>query len=118
MEITFAEFLKLWEHSGDRELLLRILHGQTRMEHHMSDISNALNAEDQAITDLSARIDAITGPLQAALNDAVAARDAAVAADVTDKAALDAANADLADALTRVQAEVDKIGGLAQPPAA
>ena len=120
----FHEYAEQWDQTSDRDLLLHVLHSQTTILHvlkavstKMSDLTAGFDAEDQAITDLGARIAAIAGPLQQAVADANAARDAAVAADVNDKAAADAANAQLTDALARVTTETQNIAGLAQPPA-
>lgn len=96
------------------DLVLVILN---RMEHLMSDLAGEQAIEGQAITDLGTRIATITGPLQQALTDAQAARDAAVAADVSDKASLDAANAKLDAALATATTQVASLNSLAQPPA-
>lgn len=89
-----------------------------RLEHSMSDLEGAQAAEAQAITDLSARIDAITAPLVAAVAEAQAAAQAALAQDATDAAAAQAAQARIDTAFANVNAQVDQLNALAQPPAA
>lgn len=74
----------------------------------MSDLAAEQAIEDQAITDLGTRISTITGPLQAALDNA----NAQVAALTTDdQAGKDA----LAAALTEATSQVAALNALAQP---
>jgi chromosome segregation ATPase len=99
------------------EQLRRILEQLHRMENKMSDLATELGVEQEAIDALAARIDNISGPLQAALDAANAALAAAQAADAADQATIADLQSQAADALATVQTHVDELNALAAPPA-
>ena len=94
------------------------------LEEHMSELDDAVAAEEQAIQDLRDRVAAIdVSALQAALDNANQALADLQATDDADKAALAAAQQALADAqadvsenVAKIQTQVTELQGIAQPP--
>jgi predicted nuclease with TOPRIM domain len=126
------------EHLGYQyltDLLTEIRMGQQRLEERMADLTTEVANLREAVSGVSARVDALVGPLADAVREAQEAlqaeRDAAEALrvaedqeDVEQNAALadaqsrlDAALAQASDAADQISAETARLNDVAQPEA-
>lgn len=115
------------------DLLTEIRNGQLRLEEIMADLQTEVAELRDAVSGVSARVDALVGPLTDAVREAQdalaaereAAANLAAAEDAEDveqnrqldeaKAATDAALANAQQAADEISAETDRLNSIAQP---
>ncbi|QIQ63003.1 hypothetical protein SEA_MOAB_138 [Streptomyces phage Moab] len=115
------------------DLLTEIRNGQLRLEEIMADLQTEVAELRDAVSGVSARVDALVGPLTDAVREAQdalaaereAAANLAAAEDAEDveqnrqldeaKAATDAALANAQAAADEISAETDRLNSIAQP---
>lgn len=115
------------------DLLTEIRNGQLRLEEIMADLQTEVAELRDAVSGVSARVDALVGPLTDAVREAQdalaaereAAANLAAAEDAEDveqnrqldeaKAATDAALANAQQASDEISAETDRLNSIAQP---
>lgn len=115
------------------DLLTEIRDGQKRLEDKMADLQTEVTELRDAVSGVSARVDALVGPLTDAVREAQdalaaereAAANLAAAEDAEDveqnrqldeaRAATDAALANAQQAADEISAETDRLNAVAQP---
>jgi peptidoglycan hydrolase CwlO-like protein len=132
-EIMSDTFLEQMGFKFIADLLTEIRNGQLRLEEIMADLQTEVAELRDAVSGVSARVDALVGPLTDAVREAQdalaaereAAANLAAAEDAEDveqnrqldeaKAATDAALANAQQAADEISAETDRLNSIAQP---
>jgi peptidoglycan hydrolase CwlO-like protein len=132
-EIMSDTFLEQMGFKFIADLLTEIRNGQLRLEEIMADLQTEVAELRDAVSGVSARVDALVGPLTDAVREAQdalaaereAAANLAAAEDAEDveqnrqldeaKAATDAALANAQQASDEISAETDRLNSIAQP---
>ncbi|AXH49253.1 hypothetical protein HWB76_gp149 [Streptomyces phage Blueeyedbeauty] len=132
-EIMSDTFLEQMGFKFIADLLTEIRNGQMRLEETMADLQTEVAELRDAVSGVSARVDALVGPLTDAVREAQdalaaereAAANLAAAEDAEDveqnrqleeaRAATDAALANAQQAADEISAETDRLNAVAQP---